>query len=142
MTKSRPFGPLWFILFALAGLWAVIGVSRLTAAKEIVPWRDDFAAAQAEARQTGKPMFLYFTAAWCGPCQQMKRTTWTDGDVEAALREYVPTRVDIDRRTDLAMQYQVESVPQFVVVDGDGAVVKRNSEGALPPEDFLGWLTR
>ena len=106
---------------------------------EIVPWRNDFAAATAEARKDGKPVFAYFTATWCGPCQNLKHTTWADKEVDAALRGYVPVKVDIDRSPELAQKYGVRAVPTFAVLGDDGEAV-RQADGALPPQDFLRWL--
>lgn len=131
----------WVLVFLLAGLVAVIGIVRAMGGREVVPWRDDLGAAQAEARRAGKPVFLYLTAAWCGPCQAMRRTTWADADVERALRDYVPVKVDIDRQPGLAQQYGVESIPHMTILDDVGRPT-RTTGGAIPPGEFLDWLKR
>jgi thiol:disulfide interchange protein len=122
----------WGIFAALCVVVAVALVSKALRPKEIIPWRDDFAAATAEARRDNKPVFAYFTASWCGPCQKLKSTTWADKDVDAALRDYVPARIDIDRNPDLADKYGVRAVPTFVVMGADGAA-KTSSRCAEPP---------
>lgn len=137
--KKSPFNAMWLIAFALTGMLAYSGISSF-GGKEIIPWRDDFAAAQAEAKRTGKPMFVYFTADWCAPCQSMKRTTWADADVERVLQAYVPTRVDMDRNMEIARQFQVDTLPQYFVMDNEGNIKKHNSEGGLPSNDLLAWL--
>ena len=126
-----------FVVFAT--VMTVVAVSRWMAPKEIVPWRDDFAAARSEAASSGKPVFAYFTATWCGPCHTMKSTTWADAEVEAALQAYVPVRIDVDQNTPVAMEYDAQAIPKFAVLDGDGKVVK-SMEGYLDPEQFLAWL--
>src|SRR3954469_22842085 len=93
---SNAFKPVWGLLLILAGVVAVVSVAKLRQPKEAVPWRTDFDAARREAAQTGKPLFVYFTASWCGPCQRMRSTTWADPQVDAALRAYVPVKVDVD----------------------------------------------
>jgi thiol:disulfide interchange protein len=136
---SKSLRPVWGIFLVLC---AVVGVALLAKAlrpKEIVPWRDDFAAAAAEARDSNKPIFAYFTASWCAPCETLKSTTWADRDVEAALRAYVPARIDIDRNTELADKYGVRGVPAFIVMGADGQPTKQ-TDGALPPAEFLRWL--
>jgi thiol:disulfide interchange protein len=135
-TRYRPFVVV-FVVFA--AVMAVVGVSRWRQREEIVPWRNDFAAARAEAATSGKPVFAYFTAEWCGPCFTMKSTTWADRDVEAALRAYVPVRIDIDRNTPVALEYDAQTIPKFAVLDGEGKVVK-SMEGYMEPEEFLAWL--
>ena len=96
-------------------------------AEERIPWRTDYVAATAEAKQTGKPLFLYFTASWCGPCQSLKATTWADAEIDAALRAYVPVKIDIDDHPDLAAEYRVQAVPTFIVVAQTGE--KRQTSG-------------
>ena len=114
--------------------------------KEIIPWRNSYAAAQAESKQTGKPLFLYFTATWCGPCQSLKSTTWADPGVASALANYIPTKLDVDdhANTPLAHQYGVDSdsggIPFFVVLDKQANPV-RSSVGVLDPPTFLQWLS-
>lgn len=131
--------PVWGIFLILC---AVVGVATLAKAlrpKEIVPWRTDFAAATAEAKRDGKPVFAYFTAVWCGPCQTLTHTTWADRKVDDALRGYVPVKVDIDRNPALAEKYGVRAVPTLAVLGDEGQPL-RQTEGALPAEDFLRWL--
>jgi protein disulfide-isomerase len=133
---TRPF---WGLLIIFACVLGVSAASKLLKAKEIVPWRDDLSAAREEGRRENKPVLAYFTADWCGPCQSMKSTTWADADVEQALREFVPVRIDIDRDRNLAHAYAVEAVPMYVVLDAEGRVLKSTS-GALRADEFIEWL--
>ncbi|WP_162130594.1 thioredoxin domain-containing protein [Schlesneria paludicola] len=56
-------------------------------------------------------ILLDFSATWCGPCQQMSPL------VSKLEREGLPIRkVDIDREAELARQYNVTSIPCFVLV--------------------------
>ena len=137
MNKSLR--PVWGIFFILCAVVAVALLAKALRPKEIIPWRHDFAAATAEAREANKPVFAYFTASWCGPCQSLKHTTWADKDVEAALQDYVPARVDVDRAPELAEKYGVRAVPTFVVMRADGQPT-RQTDGALGPAEFLRWL--
>ena len=139
--RSPPaYRPIWFLFAVLCALVLIAGISQWTAPHEIVPWRTDFAAAQRESVTTAKPMLVYLTADWCGPCQSLKGTTWADASVERALRAYVPVKVDVDQHPDLARQYGSDAIPRFVVLGKDGQIVKA-TEGALPPGEFLAWLT-
>src|SRR4051794_3341688 len=96
---------------------AVIGIAIVVMAgislymqprgNDIIPWRFDYAAAKAEAAQANKPMFIYFTADYCQPCQYMKHTTWASEDVKTVLGAYVPVKVDIEKNKDLALSYGI-----------------------------------
>jgi thiol:disulfide interchange protein len=126
-------------LVVLAAIIAVIGASILRKTHELIPWQTDFKVAQAESHQTGKPILLDFSADWCGPCQEMRRTTWSDASVATALHDYIPMQVNIDANPDLASQFQVRAIPHIVVVNSRGDILKV-SEGAMDPTDFLHWL--
>lgn len=57
---------------------------------------------------------LYFTAAWCGPCKAMAPV------ISEALGEgLLITKVDVDSNPDLTLQYNIKSVPTFVVVENE-----------------------
>jgi thiol:disulfide interchange protein len=126
-------------VFVLVGLGGVIALSWVRRSHEKVPWRTDYAAALQESRATGKPMLLDFTAEWCGPCQDMRRTTWSDPAVAKALQGYVPVQVDLDTHAELAAQFGVAAIPHLTIVGADGSVVSAE-EGELPPDQFREWL--
>ena len=57
---------------------------------------------------------LYFSASWCGPCQNFK-------PIMESISQSIPTNIiDIDSRPDLVSQYGIRSVPTLVFVDGNG----------------------
>jgi thioredoxin-like negative regulator of GroEL len=134
--KVKPF---WFVIMVAVGVMALVVVSKWMSGREIIPWRTDFTAAQDEASKASKPRLLYFTATWCGPCQRMKATTWSDTTVEAALQKYVPVKIDIDEHPDLARQYRIEAIPTMVLVGTDGMLV-RSTTGGMSSQEFLSWL--
>ncbi len=131
--------PLVVVFIVFAAVLTVVGVSRWMAPKEIVPWRNDFSAARDEAQASGKPVLAYFTADWCAPCHTLKSTTWADKSVEAALRAYVPARIDVMVHTAVARQYNAEFLPTYAVLDAEGKVVK-SANGYMNPTQFLAWL--
>lgn len=122
----------------LKGTWyKVMGAQAPPAA---VAWRTDFEAAVAEARSSGKPVLVDFSAEWCPPCKVMKHDVWPDPEVGRLVNaRYVPVLVDVDRQQDLARRYGITGIPTVLVVDGAGAVTQR---GAFMTRaqlcDFLG----
>jgi len=136
---SKATRPVWGLFLLLLAMAAVTIVVRATRPKEIIPWRTDLAAAREEAGRTGKPVMAYFTASWCGPCQSLRHTTWADKTVDAALRDYVPVKVDVDADAAAAQRYEVRSIPAFAVLDAEGKA-KKSTDGAMAPEQFVAWL--
>jgi uncharacterized protein YyaL (SSP411 family) len=119
----------------------VVAVSKFFTPPERVAWRSDLPGALAEARTANKPVLLYFTAQWCGPCQYMRRNVFTDAGVAAAMRErYIPVRVDHDQRQDLIARYQVATIPWFAVLDPDGRPVRLLDRGVETPQEMVAWL--
>ena len=141
MTSSmRPVLAIGVIVLSVA---AFTGVSewRAAHAKEIIPWRDDLVAAQAEARQTGRPIFAYFTASWCPRCQKMKSTTWADNTVKEAMQKFVPVKIDVDSQPEPTAHYQVRAMPTYLILSDSGEVQRRR-EGLMLPEDMVRWLEK
>jgi thioredoxin 1 len=76
---------------------------------------------------------LKFYADWCGPCKMLSKT------IENLKHNEVPIReVDIDEQTDLAVQYNIRSVPTMVLLK-DGAEISRVT-GAISLEKVKEFL--
>jgi len=83
-----------------------------------IAWQRSWKAAQEVSRRTGKPIFVYFHAAWCGPCRGLDKTVWPDARVIRASRAWVPFKADLDTQADLAARFDVKTPPIVVFVDG------------------------
>src|SRR5438045_9357011 len=98
--------PFFGILLIAAGVAGFIFVPKLLRANEVVPWTSDYAAAKQQAAAQHKLVLLYFTATWCGPCQEMKHTTFADREVERAVTaKLVQVKLDVDEKSPLPHQY-------------------------------------
>lgn len=93
-----------------------------------IGWRTDYAAALAEAKRTNKPVLVDFSANWCPPCITMKHEVWPDPEIAAAVQAgYVPLLVDVDRQPEVAARYEIAGIPNVLVLDGDGTLLRRAS---------------
>jgi hypothetical protein len=89
------------------------------------------------AAEAGRPVFIYFTAAWCSWCHQYERDTLGDARVKVALEErYVPVLVDFDARPDLGERLQVRGLPYSAVITADGEVLLP-IVGIVAPRDLV-----
>jgi thioredoxin 1 len=63
--------------------------------------------------------FLYFTAAWCGPCKVLKPK------IEALSNELPITILDVDANQTTATQYSVRNIPTVIMIDETGTALNR-----------------
>ena len=124
----------------VAGL-VLLGFSAVALASVFMRPRDHgtLNAALAESRKTGKPVLVDFWAEWCGPCQEMRLTTWKDERVRQAVNDYVFLELNIDQEEKVASQYGVDAIPHVAVLDSQGRVLKAN-DGFMSADELLEWL--
>jgi hypothetical protein len=84
-------------------------------------WSDDiFKVAEEE----GKPLLLSISAVWCHWCHVMDETSYSDEDAIAAINEnYIPVRVDSDRRPDINTRYNQGGWPTLAFLTSDGEII-------------------
>ena len=75
----------------------------------------------AEVLHSEKPVLLDFWASWCGPCRMLSPIV----DEVAEERSDVKVgKVNVDEQMELAMRFQVSSIPMLVVFKDGKAVAK------------------
>lgn len=92
----------------------------------------------ALARASGKPVFLYWGAVWCPPCNQVKATLFARTDFIERSRAFVPVYVDGDKpgAQKIAARFRVQGYPTMVLFKPDGTEITR-LPGEVDPERYL-----
>jgi len=87
----------------------------------------DIDAAFATARAEAKPVFLYWGAKWCPPCNQVQATLFNRQDFIERSRAFVPVYVDGDSpgAQKLGTRFRVSGYPTMVVLRPSGEEMTR-----------------
>ena len=99
--------------------------------KHLPPGIDWFAgdvdAAFAEAKSSGKPIFLYWGAEWCPPCAQIKSTIFNKREFQERSRLFVPVYLDGDTPSAQrhGERFGVVGYPTMILFRPDGTEITR-----------------
>lgn len=111
-------------------------------------------AALAEAKKTGKPVFLEFTGVTCTNCQVMKGTVLASPAVKALVSQFVFAELYTDRQSDskhaagdeenrklLVDKYQGYALPFYMTLGPDG-VERSRLLGKVSESEFIEFLKK
>ncbi len=93
-----------------------------------IAWQQgDVDAAFALAKASNKPLFLYWGAVWCPPCNQVKATIFNRQDFIERSRFFVPVFIDGDSPSaqKLGTRFKVSGYPTMILFKPDGTEVTR-----------------
>ena len=77
---------------------------------------------EEEVIKSEKPVLIDFYADWCGPCKMLSPII---DEIAEENSEIKVVKVNVDDSQDLAMKYQVMSIPTLVVIK-NGEEVNRS----------------
>ena len=87
---------------------------------------------QKEVVESDKPVLLDFWASWCGPCRMLSPII----DEIAEENPHIKVgKVNVDEEQELAIQFQVMSIPSVFVLE-NGKIVAQ-SLGVKPKAQIL-----
>ena len=76
---------------------------------------------EQEVMQAKTPVVVDFWASWCGPCMMLSPIM---EELDGELPQIKFCKVNVDDERDLAMEFQIDSIPTLLCVK-DGHVVRR-----------------
>ena len=75
-----------------------------------------------EVLRSDKPVLLDFCADWCGPCKMLAPVLHEIAEENADTLKV--GKINVDEQMELAMRFQVSSIPMLVVFKDGKAVAK------------------
>jgi thiol-disulfide isomerase/thioredoxin len=93
-----------------------------------IAWHQgDVDSAFAEAKAANKPVFLYWGAVWCPPCNQVKVTIFNRQSFIERSRAFVPVYLDGDSPDGqkLGARFKVRGYPTMILFKPDGTEITR-----------------
>lgn len=93
-----------------------------------IEWQSgDLSTAFKLAAGNGRPLFLYWGAGWCPPCNRVKADIFSRPDFAQRMRRLLPFWLDGDApgAQALAAQYRLRSYPTLVLYAPDGREITR-----------------
>ena len=99
-----------------------------------------YPAALAEARDTGRNVLIVYGSTTCPWSRKMDEETLADGEVRAALRDFVVLKIDQGRNAaEFEKAWGKQTTPTVMTLDAEGKPIGRKLSGVVGKTDFLAY---
>jgi thiol:disulfide interchange protein len=102
---------------------------------------DSWSNTLKQAAKEHKHIFVDAYATWCGPCKQLRATTFKDKNAATFFNEnFVNVSFDVEKGEgpELADQWKIQGLPTLLVFDEHGKQLTR-SVGYIGAKDLVGF---
>lgn len=124
------------IIFSLVFLAAC----TIVQAQEAIKFKKiTFAEAKAEAKASGKLIFLDGYTSWCAPCKWMEGNVFNQAEVAQFYNaHFINTKFDceVGEGIEIAKTYGIRSFPTYLFLDAEGILVYR-TQSRMEADKFL-----
>jgi thioredoxin-related protein len=126
-------------VFPISSATAATAKAEVSPAEAGIDWqKGDVDAAFAAAKAANKPVFLYWGAVWCPPCNQVKATIFNRQDFVDRSRFFVPVYLDGDTKSaqKLGARFKVSGYPTMILFRPDGTEITR-LPGEVDADEYM-----
>jgi thioredoxin-related protein len=103
-------------------------------------WYNSVEKGMEESISTGKPVLVYFWAAWCKYCKKLEEETFVDPEVNRILKEdFVLVAINVDDQGGVASNFGVGAPPAEIFLRSNGEEITR-IPGYIGADTFLSVL--
>jgi uncharacterized protein YyaL (SSP411 family) len=103
---------------------------------KLLNWQEWGDEAFEKARREDKPILLSISGSWCHWCHVMDDTTYSDREIAGIInKNYIPIRVDTDRRPDINARYNLGGWPTTAFLTPEGDIITGGTY--MPPDRML-----
>ncbi len=126
-------------------LWSVLALLLIILACERpydygnvskIDWRKDYEKVLLEAKERGRPVFIYFSAVWCSWCREYEKELEREEVVRFLEENFIPLLLDSDRDRALFLELGGRGTPFSVVLDPRGRPILK-FHGAVRSRDLI-----
>jgi thioredoxin-related protein len=147
MFAAKPVAAAVLVALLQAGTFGSANAANPASSVSGIAWQKASSDAEVDkafalGRESGKPVFLYWGAVWCPPCNQVKATLFSRSDFVERSRAFVPVYVDGDKpgAQKVAARFKVQGYPTMIIFKPDGTEITR-LPGEVDAERYLLTLT-
>jgi protein disulfide-isomerase len=142
------------LLIVGVAAWMALG-SGLVAADDEAVWMDDFEAAKARAKETGRAILVNFSGSdWCGWCKKLDREVWSkeifqgyaDENLVLLLADF-PSKKKLaqkvaEQNAKLAAEFGVKGFPTVLLLDQAGGLIAVTGYRPGGAEEYVDHIKR
>ena len=118
-------------------------VARPGGSEEKIAWMTDLDSGLKEARTSSRPVVIDTWATWCANCRTLDKITWSDDQVAAEARRFLPLKLQLEKNDSPETRHFLQvfelkqySLPTIILIDSQGRV-HDVIQGFVGPQEML-----